>query len=135
MGVPLRAGGDYLQLLFLHIAIDETALWISEPQGPHSQILMTGRGSDRGSYFIQKKSQLQNLSTQKITFFLAYPQNPLVLFFATPPPPKSIDLKNHFWPKFQTEEYHSDPTPPPSLKYVSGAPGPWAQNSRSLNIT
>ena len=30
-----------------------------------------GEGSDRGSYFISKKSQLQNLSTPKIPTFLA----------------------------------------------------------------
>ena len=39
-----------------------------EPRGPYSQILMTG-GSDRGSYFVPKKSQLQNLSTQKNHYF------------------------------------------------------------------
>ena len=36
---------------------------------PYSQTLLTG-GSDRGSYFIPKKSQLQNLSTQKYHYFL-----------------------------------------------------------------
>ena len=44
-------------------------------QGLHSQIFMMGEegggggGSDRGSYFIPKKSQLQDLPTQKIHYF------------------------------------------------------------------
>ena len=33
-----------------------------------------GRGSDRGSYFIPKISQLQKLSTQKITTFFSIPK-------------------------------------------------------------
>ena len=40
--------------------------------GSHSQILMTvgGEGGfDRCSYFIPKKSQLQNVSTQKCHYF------------------------------------------------------------------
>ena len=44
-------------------------------QGLHSDILKTG-GSERGSFFLPKKSQLQNFSTQKIPYFLAYPKNP-----------------------------------------------------------
>ena len=101
-------------------------------QGSHSKLLMTGR-SDRGSYFIPKKSQLQNLSTQKITTFLAYPKkslspffavqkNPSVFFFATQKNPgvfhrpQKITLGQNFRPKKFTRTR-------PSLKYVSGAPG------------
>ena len=122
MGVPLRAGGDYLQLLFLHIAIDETALWISEPQGPHSQILMTGRGSDRGSYFIQKKITTSEFVYPKNHFFLAYPPKFLSPFFATPPP-KIHRPKKSLLAKISDRRISLGPHPPPSLKYVSGAPG------------
>ena len=53
--------------------------WIFDYQGPHSPILMTGGGgSDRGSYLIPKKTQLQNLSSQKNHYFNLHTQkNPL----------------------------------------------------------
>ena len=52
------------------------------PLGPHSHILVTGGGGfDRGSYCKPKKSQLQNLSTQKNHYFFSIPKkNPLVFF-------------------------------------------------------
>ena len=107
-------------------------------QGTYSQILMTnfnlmgwrggGGGSNRGSYFIPKKLQLHNLSTQEIHYFFQHtPKNPLVLF---------CNSKESLWFFFTTQKNpcvfhrpkknHSDPPPPPplSLKYVSGAPGP-----------
>ena len=106
-------------------------------QGPHSKILMTGGGGGgiRGSYFIPKKSQLQNLSTPKNHYFLSFnipKKHPLVLFSQ---PKKSLCFffathknscifhrpkKNHFWPKFQTQKNHSKPPPLPSLKYEWG---------------
>ena len=89
--------------------------------------------SGRGSYFIPKKSQLQDLSSQKNHYFLlAYPKKSLNPFFATQKyplyffrdPKKSrssfIDPKNYFLSKFQTQKNHPEP---PSLKYLSGAPG------------
>ena len=56
------------------------------------------RGGDRGSYFIPKKSQLQNVSTQKSHYI-----------FSTP--------KKFLSPVFAAQKI------PPSLNYVSGAPG------------
>ena len=126
------------------------------PQGPHSHILMTGV-SDRGSYFIPqkittlefvypKKSQLQNLSSPKKTLpYLAYPKNSLSPFFARPPKiplffffatpknsgvfhrPKKITFGQNFRPKKVTRT-----PPPPSLKYVSGAPGPGSRHSSCI---
>ena len=43
------------------------------PQGPHSHILMTG-GSTEVHILYPKKSQLQNLSTQKNSFFFSIPK-------------------------------------------------------------
>ena len=93
-----------------------------------------GEGSDRGLYFIPKKiTTSEFVNPKKSLLFLAYPPwNPLVLF----PQPKNISLfcdpknswriswtqKNHFGPKFQTQKITRTPPPPPSLKYVSGAP-------------
>ena len=102
-------------------------------QGPHSHILMTG-GSDRGSYFIPKKPQLQNLSTQKNHYFFSIPkkslgplsatQKNLSVFLSTQKNhgvfhrPKRITLGQNFRPKKITRT-----PPPPSVKYVSGVPG------------
>ena len=42
----------------MHVTTRGSTLDCDKAQGPHSQILMTGRGggSDRGSYFITKKT-------------------------------------------------------------------------------
>ena len=106
--------------------------FVSVPQGPHSQILMTG-GSDRGSYIIpQKITTSEFVYPKKSLLLLAYPKKYLSPFFATPQnpsvcflrpkkiPASFIDPKNYFEPKFHTQKNHSDP---PSLKYVNGAPG------------
>ena len=57
---------------------------VISPQGPHSHILMMGGGGGRkpteGHILYPKKSQLQNLSTPKITTFLAYPRKSLSAF-------------------------------------------------------
>ena len=109
---------------------------MNDPQGSHSQILMTGGGSNRGSYFIPKKitRNLRICLPKNIVTFLAYPKkslspflatqkNPSV-FFTTPKNPgvfhrpKKITFGQNFRPKKITW------TPLPlSLKYVSGAPG------------
>ena len=50
-------------------------------QGPHSHILMTGGGSDRGSYFIPKKIPTSEfVYAQKSLLFLAYPKKSLSVF-------------------------------------------------------
>ena len=124
----------------LHVQVELQVLF---PQGPHSQILMTG-ASDRGSYFISKKittsefvypkiSQLQNLSTQKFTTFFYHTQkNPLVLFsqpqkvplfFSRPPkiPASFIDPQKSLLAKM------SDPKKslgPPVIKICEWGPGP-----------
>ena len=97
------------------------------PRSPTHKFNDGGR-SDRGSYFIPKKSTTSEfVYPKKSLLFLVHQKKSLSPFFATPKissvflsRPKKIsasfiDPKNHFWPKFQT--------PPPSLKYVSGAPG------------
>ena len=108
---------------------------IFNPQGPHSQIFMMGGGGDPTEVhiFYPKKSQLQNLSTQKKSLlFLTYPKKSLSSFFATQKNPsvffatqknpgvfhrpKKITFGQNFRPKNITRTL-------PSLKYVSGAPG------------
>ena len=83
-----------------------------------------GGGATEVHILYPKKSQPQNLSTQKIPTFFSIPKNPLVLFrnpkkslcFFFRDPKKSRRLlytpKNNFWPKFQTQKNHSDPPPP-----------------------
>ena len=99
-------------------------------QGSHSQILMTGDPTEAHIY--PKRSQLQNLSPQKITTFLAYPQkslNPFIatqkipLFFSRPEniPASFIDSKKiTFGQNFRTKKITRTT---PSLKCVSGALG------------
>ena len=48
------------------------------------------------------------------------PKNLCVVFATQKMPLSFIDPKNPFWPKCQTQK---NPSHPPSLKYVSGAPG------------
>ena len=85
-------------------------------QGPHSQILMTGGGggSDRGSYFIPKKNHNFKICLpKKITTFFRNPKKSLCYFSR----PKKIPVP------FIDPKKSLGPPPPPSLKYVSGAPG------------
>ena len=59
---------------------------MSIPQGPHSQILMIGGGGGGATevhVLYPKKSQLQNLSTQKNHYFFSIPQKSLSPFFTT----------------------------------------------------
>ena len=82
----------------------------------------------RFKFYTQKKSQLQNLSTQKnqVLLFLAYPKKSRSPFFTTHKnlffsrPQKILasfylDPKIHFWSKFQTPKNHSTPLPPPTV--------------------
>ena len=101
--------------------------WLA--QGPH---LMTGAGPTEVHILYPKKSQLQNLSTQKNHYFLAYPKKFLNSFFATQKNPsyfsrpkklpasfinpKKITFGQNFRPKKTTRS-------PPSLGYAIGAPG------------
>ena len=99
---------------------------ISVFQGPHSQILMIGGeggGSDRGSYFIPKESQLQNLSTQKKSLlFLAYPKKSLFFFMTQNNPivfhrPQKRTFGQNLRPQKSLEP------PPPVIKICEW--GPW----------
>ena len=105
------------------------------PQGPHSQILMTG-GGDRGSYFVPKKITTSEFVYPKKSLLLfAYPKKSLSPFFATPENlsvllrPKNIPVSFHRPQKitldqnFRPQKITRTPFPP-SLKYVSGASGP-----------
>ena len=109
-------------------------------QGPHSQILLTGGGDDRGSYLIPEKiTTSEFVYPKKSLLFIAYPKNSLSPFFARPPKNPSVFFfrdpkkfrrlsqtqKDHFWPKFQTQKSHSDPPPPPVIKICEW--GPWAR--------
>ena len=103
-------------------------------QGPHSQISMTWV-SDRGSYFIPKKTTTSEfVYPKKSLLFLAHPEKSLSSFFATQknpsgffPRPKKIPAsfidpkKNHFWPKFQTQKITRTP-PPPVIKICEWSP-------------
>ena len=106
---------------------------IFNPQGRHSQIFMTGGGSDRGSYFLPKKiTTSEFVYPKKSLLFLTYPQTSLSSFFATQKNPsvffvtqkipgvfhrpKKITFGQNFRPKKIIRT-------PPSLKYASGAPG------------
>ena len=101
-------------------------------QGPHSHILMTG-GPTEVHILYSKRSQLQNqFLPKKIPTLLVYPKNSLSPFFATQKypsvffrdpkksgvfhRPQKITFGQNFRPKNITRT-------PPSLKYVSGAPG------------
>ena len=102
----------------------------TSPQGPHSHILMTrggGRSGQKIHILYPKRSQLQNLSTQKKSLlYLAYPPKSPHSLFSQPKkiPASFIDPKRSLLAKISDPKNHSDPPPPsPSLKYVSGAPG------------
>ena len=97
------------------------------PQGPHSQILMTGRGRgvrQRFIFYTQKNHNFKICLPKKITTFLAYAQKSLSPFFATQKnasvffsrpkkiPVSFIDPKNHFWTKFQTPKKSLGPPLP-----------------------
>ena len=55
---------DY-DLKQMTIEIINASLADLKPRGPHSDILMMGEGGDRSYILYPKKSQLQNMSTQK----------------------------------------------------------------------
>ena len=99
---------------------------VHDPQGPHSQILMTG-GSDRGSYFIPKKiTTSEFVYPKKSVLSLAYPEKSLWFFLRPKKIPASfIDPKNPLRAKISDPKKSLGPSL--SLKCVSGAPG-----SRSL---
>ena len=95
-------------------------------------------GSDSGSYSITKKiTTSEYVYPKKSLLFLVYPKNSLSPFFATLKNPSGFffcDPKNNpgvfHRPKKSLFAKISDPKkslghppPPPSLKYVSGAPG------------
>ena len=97
---------------------------------------MTGGGSDVEVHILYpKKSQLQNLSTQKITTFFCIPQKSLSPFFTTQKnpcfffsrpkkiPASFIHPKKSLLAKISDPKKLLGPPPPLSLKYVSGAPG------------
>ena len=108
--------------------------WGGGPGAPLTN-LDDGGVQQKFIFYTKKNHNFRNLSTQKITTFLAYPQKSLSPFFTTQKnpsifsrpktiPASFIDPKNHFWPKCQTHKNHSDiPPPSPSLQYVGGAPG------------
>ena len=102
-------------------------------QGPHSQIFMTGGGSDRGSYFIPKKITTSEFVYPKYHyffnrpkkipwFFFSNPKNPSVFFFATHKNPgvfhrpQKITFGQNFRPKKSLG-------PPPIIKICKW--GPW----------
>ena len=90
----------------------------STPQGPRSQILMTGR-SDRGSYFIpQKITTSEFVYPKKSLSPLSQPQKTPLFFFATKKNPgvfhrpKNITFGQNFRPKKITRT----PPPPPVIR-------------------
>ena len=103
-------------------------LLVNQVEGPHSQIFNDrggGERSDRGSYFIPKKITTSESVYPKITTFFSIIKIIPLSFFSQPKksffhrPKKSLLVKIS-----DPKKNHSDPPPlPPSLKYVSGAPG------------
>ena len=100
-------------------------LIVQGTQGPHSQIVMTGGegGPTEVHILYPKKSQLENLSTQKNHYlFLAYPKKSPSPFFATPKNPSFFfrDPKKSFVAKI------SDPKKslghPPIIKICEWGP-------------
>ena len=111
-----------------------------DSQGPHSQILTTrgGRGGggvrERFIFYTQRNHNFRICLQIKVTTFFSIPQKNPSAFFRNPK--KSLclfrDQKNpgvFHRPKKSLLANISDsiksfePPPPPSLKYVSGAPG------------
>ena len=122
----------------MHVTTRGSNLDCDKAQGPHSQILMTGRGGggvrQRFIFYNQKNHNFRICQPKKITAFLACGNNSLSPFFATPKNPSGFFFfatqknpgvfhRTNFWPKFQTQKKSLGPPPPPSLKYVSGVPG------------
>ena len=70
------------------------------------------RGGERGSYFIPKKSQLQNVSTQKSHYFFSIPKKFLNPVFAAQKILVSfIDSKESLLAKISDQKNNSDPPP------------------------
>ena len=97
-------------------------------------------------FYTQKNLNFRICLPKKITTFLAYPKKSLSSVFATPKKslcfisrPKKIPA-SFIDPKISLSAQISDPKksfrcpppPPPSLKYVSGAPGPETVRTYSL---
>ena len=95
-------------------------------QRPNSQILMTGEGRrgirERFIFYTQRNHDFRICLPKKITTFLAYPQNSLSPFFATPKIPFVFfaTQRTNFGQNFKPKKIIRLP---PSLKYVSGPPG------------
>ena len=101
----------------------------SDSRQPRSPLLNFNDGGGGGVLVTEvhilypKKSQLQNLSTQKNHYFFRNPKKSQ-FFFVTQKNPTILNID----PKKLLLAKISDPKkslgPPLSLKYVSGAPGP-----------
>ena len=77
---PRKNAFDWNKLPLLRTLAHEDTDSRSLPQGPHSDILMTG-GSDRGSYFIPKKIPTSEFVYPKKTLLLlTYPKKSLSVF-------------------------------------------------------
>ena len=112
-----------------------------QSQGPHSQILMIGWGGGGGG----GPTEVHILYPKKSLPFLAYPKKSLSPFFATQKiplfffatkknpgvfhRPKKKTFGQNFRPKKSLR-----PPPPPSLKYVSQAPGATVYSSTELSV-
>ena len=116
-------------------ATENLTLALCRNPGLHPQILMMG-GSDRGSYFIPKKIKTSEfVRLKKSLLFLAYPKYPSVFgfFIVTQKTPGIFyrPKKITFCQTFRPKKINRSP-PPPSLKYVSGAPGCKCQKWKEL---
>ena len=103
-------------------------------------------GSGRGSYFTPKIITTSEFAyPKKSLLYLAYPKKSLIPFFATPKislffysRPKKVPGVFHrpqkitFGQNFRPKKITRTPPPPPSLKYVSGAPGSFTHSFRRL---
>ena len=108
------------------------AVVLRKPQGPHSQILMIwgGGGCPTEVHILYpKKSQLQNLSTQRITTLFSIPKKSFSWTFNFLQPKKIclfFSMTQKILVSLVGQKNHLDTPPPlpsPSLKYASGAPG------------
>ena len=95
------------------------------PRGPTHKSWWRGEGPTEVHILYKKNHNFRICLPKKSLFFLAYPQNPLVLFFATPPP-KIHRPKKSLLAKISDRRISLGPHPP-VIKICEW--GPWPLGS------
>ena len=115
------------------------AVVLRKPQGPHSQILMIwgGGGCPTEVHILYpKKSQLQNLSTQRITTLFSIPKKSFSWTFNFLQPKKIclfFSMTQKILVSLVGQKNHLDtPPPPPPFSIIKICEwGPWEGNTLS----